>query len=132
MPQLEVSTYPSQIFWLLICLFFLLSFVKHVFIPRMNRILEARDKKVFGDLERTKEIKETVVSLEKEYTEKIATNKIKARGQKEQQLKEFEALRASRITQIARAFARKRAVLEKEQLLHFTVEKKFQNILLKR
>lgn len=132
MPQLEFSTYPSQIFWLLICIFFLISFMKHVFVPRMNFIFETRDKRIYGDLERTKELKEMGQSLRKEYNNKIHENKVKARHQQEIQLEEFELLREGRLSQLNRIFFRKRLLLQKEKLLHVSVDKKFQDILLKR
>lgn len=131
MPQLEFSTYPSQIFWLLICIFFLISFMKHVFVPRMNFIFETRDKRIYGDLERTKELKEMGQSLRKEYNNKIHENKVKARHQQEIQLEEFELLREGRLSQLNRIFFRKRLLLQKEKLLHVSVDKKFQDILLK-
>lgn len=132
MPQLDIATYPSQVFWLLACMLFLLSFVKHVFVPRMGAVLELRDKKIYGDLERTKEIKEIVQQLRKECTAKINENKLNACQQKELQVQEFETLRASRAAQITRAFTRKRTQLEKETRLPVPSAPNFVDLLLKR
>lgn len=106
--------------------------MKHVFVPRMNFIFETRDKRIYGDLERTKELKEMGQSLRKEYNNKIHENKVKARHQQEIQLEEFELLREGRLSQLNRIFFRKRLLLQKEKLLHVSVDKKFQDILLKR
>jgi F-type H+-transporting ATPase subunit b len=46
MPQLDVSTYPGQLFWLFVS-FFLLWFVLHVWlVPRFSRIFEKRRKHI--------------------------------------------------------------------------------------
>ncbi len=42
MPQLDMSTFPSQIFWLVICFGILCFAMVTILIPRMSKIMESR------------------------------------------------------------------------------------------
>lgn len=42
MPQLDMSTFPSQIFWLVICFGILCFAMVAILIPRMSKIMESR------------------------------------------------------------------------------------------
>ena len=42
LPQLEIGTYSSQIFWLVICVSIIYVCLKHIFIPRIENSIEAR------------------------------------------------------------------------------------------
>lgn len=46
MPQLDVSTYPSQIFWLLICFGILCFAIAGFLAPRFGRAVESREMKL--------------------------------------------------------------------------------------
>jgi F-type H+-transporting ATPase subunit b len=56
-PQLDVSTFASQIFWLIICfgtLYWLLS--RHA-LPRVSEILEARQDRIAADLDQAQRLR---------------------------------------------------------------------------
>ena len=40
MPQLDISTYSSQIFWFFLCFGFLILFIKNKLIPKIDLIIE--------------------------------------------------------------------------------------------
>ena len=54
MPQMEISTFPGQIFWLFVCFFLTLGIVNYWFIPKMKRIQNLREKKIEHFLEQAK------------------------------------------------------------------------------
>lgn len=49
MPQLEVAHYPSQLFWLLICLGILGWLMKAFLVPRLCKAIELRTQKIEAD-----------------------------------------------------------------------------------
>ncbi len=50
MPQLDPSSYPSQIFWLAVFFALFYGFMLTVAMPRLHRILEARQARISDDL----------------------------------------------------------------------------------
>ncbi len=50
MPQFDVSTFPSQLFWLLISFLALFLFTKYVSGPRIAYVLKSRQSKIEADL----------------------------------------------------------------------------------
>jgi F-type H+-transporting ATPase subunit b len=46
MPQLDVVSFPSQVFWLVIFFFVFYSFVAGHFVPLLHKIIQTRSKKV--------------------------------------------------------------------------------------
>lgn len=51
MPQLEVSTYVSQIFWLIVCFSLLYYLLSRKALPRVAETLEARADRIKADLD---------------------------------------------------------------------------------
>lgn len=49
MPQFEVATYPSQIFWLIICFVFLCTIMARFLVPRLTEALEGREQRLQQD-----------------------------------------------------------------------------------
>lgn len=64
MPQLDSSTYASQLFWL--GLIFLLIFlgVRYYFAPRLKDLFQRREERFDGKLEAAKKLKEEAEALE--------------------------------------------------------------------
>lgn len=50
LPQLNVHTYPSQIFWLVLCFGVLYLLTQFVFGPQIDNILRTRQNKIDGDI----------------------------------------------------------------------------------
>ncbi|MGI9419142.1 MAG: F0F1 ATP synthase subunit B' [Geminicoccaceae bacterium] len=57
MPQLEVSTYVSQIFWLIVCFSFLYYLLSRKALPRVAEVLEARADRIRADLDEAQRLK---------------------------------------------------------------------------
>jgi F-type H+-transporting ATPase subunit b len=63
MPQLDILTFPSQIFWLMVTFFGLFLLVKYVIMPRMDQIQDARWERQDNNLQRASELKEEAQAL---------------------------------------------------------------------
>lgn len=48
MPQLDLVTFPSQVFWLAIIFMSFYAFVSGHFVPMLHKIIQTRSKKVFA------------------------------------------------------------------------------------
>ena len=46
MPQLEITTYPSQIFWLVVSFIILYLIMSRVIIPKISSLIKSRDSEI--------------------------------------------------------------------------------------
>lgn len=65
MPQLDFSTYSSQIFWFLICFAILYYFAHFIILPRIKEIIENRDNTIQKDENLAKELDSEISNLNK-------------------------------------------------------------------
>lgn len=96
MPQLDISTYSSQLFWLFICFLSLYIFTSRVSIPRISRIMEARWQRIEGTLKTADEFKEEAEGIQKEFEEAIKGAREKAHQTMTAKRLEVNALMAER------------------------------------
>lgn len=130
-PQLDFATYPSQIFWLLVCVCVLFSFVKLVFVPRLAYILDTREKRIQGDKDKAQDVILSTQKIQKEYEDQLQENRHRARQQREAQMKEFNERRQERFEKLQRSFERKRAALEKGDVRPTLESPNFIDVLLR-
>ena len=71
MPQLDFSTFPNQIFWLVIFCVVLFAIVKLFIIPRMEDIFANRRKIIDGNIAKAEEIRLRVSEIEKQIEEEL-------------------------------------------------------------
>ena len=71
MPQLDFSTFPNQIFWLVIFCVILFAIVKLFIIPRMEDIFANRRKIIDGNVAKAEEIRLRVGEIEKQIEEEL-------------------------------------------------------------
>lgn len=131
-PQMDFSTYPSQVFWLLLCVLFLFFFIKNVFLPRITAILEARDRRIQGDKERALEARARAKQLKQDYEEKILENRMEVRHQVEKGLQELRQVREERFSELQKEFIERCTSLEKKKFFEVSVEQDFVSILLRK
>jgi F-type H+-transporting ATPase subunit b len=80
MPQLDPSSYGSQLFWLAVffCLFYL--FLSLVAVPRLREILTTRHNRIEGDLNYATEASHQAEHLKQEWDQKLAEARDEGRG----------------------------------------------------
>ena len=71
MPQLDFSTFPNQIFWLVVFCVVLFAIVKFFIIPRMEDIFANRRKIIDGNIAKAEEIRLRVGEIEKQIEEEL-------------------------------------------------------------
>lgn len=57
LPQLDVSTFPMQLFWLAISFALLYLLLSRITLPRLRRMVGRRDELIGGDLERAEQLR---------------------------------------------------------------------------
>ena len=57
MPQLDLSTFPTQLFWLAVTFFVLYVLMSKIALPRIGDILEERQKRISDDLDQADRLK---------------------------------------------------------------------------
>lgn len=63
MPQLDTSSFLSQIFWLIISFSFLYLMVSKIFYPKTKNILNLRHSKISSDLKKAEELNNEAESI---------------------------------------------------------------------
>jgi F-type H+-transporting ATPase subunit b len=81
MPQLEVSTYVSQIFWLIVCFSILYYLLSKKALPRVAEILEARADRIRADLDEAQRLKKDAQDALGRYEQVVAEAQAKAQAQ---------------------------------------------------
>ncbi len=84
MPQLDISTFLPQVFWLLITFSALYYLMARFALPRVGEILEERQNRLDGDLEQAEKFKADSEALEADYDQLTA----KARAEAQAHLRE--------------------------------------------
>ena len=75
MPQLDFSTFPNQVFWLVVFCVVLFAIVKFFIIPRMEDIFANRRKIIDGNIAKAEEIRIRVSEIEKQIEEELQKTK---------------------------------------------------------
>ena len=72
MPQLDVSSFPSQIFWLIICFSVLYYLLSRRALPRISETLEARQDRIAADLDQAQRLRRDAEMALASYEEAMA------------------------------------------------------------
>jgi F-type H+-transporting ATPase subunit b len=78
MPQFDVTTFSSQIFWLLICFIILCVFMATHLAPRLASTLEGRERRLQEDWERAKSLNIEMETLQTESKLRLRKSQEKA------------------------------------------------------
>lgn len=78
LPQLDVATFPTQIFWLIISFAVLYMFMSRVVVPRIAEVLEERQDRIADDIETAERFKAEAEAVKGEYEETLADSRAKA------------------------------------------------------
>ena len=80
LPQMDVSTFPSQLFWLAVSFGFLYFVVSALVLPGLSGAIANRRSRISGDLDKAATLKVEAETAEKSYTAALADAKAKARA----------------------------------------------------
>ena len=72
LPQLNIDTFGSQIFWLIVALLVLYWLMSKMALPRIGSVLEERADAIAGDLDRAEELKRKAQEAEVAYKQALA------------------------------------------------------------
>lgn len=78
MPQLDISTWANQIFWLLVALVVIYFVLSRVALPRIGAVLAERSGTITNDLAAAEELKQKAVAAEKAYNDALAKARAEA------------------------------------------------------
>lgn len=78
MPQLDFSTWPNQIFWLLVTLVVIYLVLSRIALPRIGAVLADRKSTITNDLAAAEELKQRAVTAEKAYQDALANARSEA------------------------------------------------------
>ena len=78
LPQMDISSYSSQIFWLIITFGILYIFMWKIAIPQLRTTVEERKDKISNDLSDAEQLKIEAQSILEEYEAKITSSNIEA------------------------------------------------------
>ncbi len=72
MPQLEFSTFPNQIFWLVVTLVVIYLILSRVALPRIGAVLADRQGTITSDIAKAEELKRQAEEAEEAYNRALA------------------------------------------------------------
>lgn len=78
MPQLDFSTFPNQIFWLVVTLVIIYWLLSNISLPRIASILSERLGTITADIAAAEELKARAVEAEEAYNKALAEARAKA------------------------------------------------------
>ena len=78
LPQLDIQTYPSQIFWLIITFIVLYFLVSKIAVPRISEVLGEREERIADDLDKAETLKKEAETVRVEYERALTEARDKA------------------------------------------------------
>ena len=78
LPQLDVATYSSQVFWLIISFIVLYFLVAKLAMPRIAEVLEERQERIEDDLDKAETLKKEAYQVRIEYEKALSAAREKA------------------------------------------------------
>ena len=78
MPQLDFSTFPNQIFWLVVTLVVIYLVLSRIALPRIGAVLAERSGTITNDIAAAEELKQKAVEAEAAYEKALADARAQA------------------------------------------------------
>ena len=113
MPQLDVSTFPTQIFWLAVTFALLYVLMARVAMPRIESVVEGRRRRIEGDLEKAAQMKAEAEAVMAAYEKALADARHQAQLTMKETAERLDAEAAARQRQAAALIAAKTGEAEK-------------------
>jgi F-type H+-transporting ATPase subunit b len=102
MPQLDPSLFATQLFWLLITFLALFLIAWKVALPRITEVLDARQTRVDGDLEKARALKEEAENVLAAYEKTLADATLQAQDIHRQMVQTLADERTQRQEELSR------------------------------
>jgi F-type H+-transporting ATPase subunit b len=80
MPQLDFSTFPNQIFWLVVTMVIIYFVMSRIALPRIAAVLADRHGAIQGDLDKAEEMKAKAVEAEEAYNKALVDARAQAQS----------------------------------------------------
>ena len=80
MPQLDFSTFPNQIFWLVVTLIVIYFLMSRIALPRIASVLAERHGAIQSDLDKAEQMKAKAVEAEAAYHQALVDARAKAQA----------------------------------------------------
>jgi len=80
LPQLDFTSFPTQIFWLVVTIVVLFQLMNKIALPRIASVLEERADAIADDLDRAEEFKQKAAEAEAAYQQALAEARAKAQA----------------------------------------------------
>jgi F-type H+-transporting ATPase subunit b len=113
MPQLDIATFPTQIFWLLVTFTVLYFLMAKLAVPKIESVVEGRRRKVEGDLEKAAQMKAEAEAVIAAYEKALADARHQAQLTMRETTEKLAAEAAERQRQAAAIIAEKTSEAEK-------------------
>lgn len=81
LPQLDLGTFPTQIFWLIISFGLLYWIMTKMAVPRIAEVLEERQDRISDDLETAERLNSEAKSVQEAYEQALSDARAQAHGQ---------------------------------------------------
>ena len=99
MPQLDFSTFPSQLFWLAITFAVLYVLMAKLILPRIEGVIGARQTRMDGDLERASRLQSEAEAVMAAYERALASAREKAQATMKETTDRLNAIAAEQQAQ---------------------------------
>src|SRR5215472_16900867 len=113
MPQLDVTTFVPQLFWLAVTFIALLLLMSRVALPRVGRALDARRQRLDLDLARAAELRAEAEAVVAAYQKTLAAARAEAQAAMKETAERLAAEAAERQGQLAASLAQDIAAAER-------------------
>jgi F-type H+-transporting ATPase subunit b len=113
MPQMDFSTYPTQLFWLAVTFIALYGLMKWLALPRVAAAIEARRRRLDDDLGRAAQLRQEAEGVLAAYEKGLAAARAEAQAQLRQTAEKMAAEAAERQRRLGEALAAEIAAAER-------------------
>ena len=105
LPQLDITTWPSQLFWLVVTFVIGYILISYLVAPSISSVLENRSTKISNDLETAKKAQDNAKEVYTSYEESLSEARSQAAIAAAKALEEAKAETASRVAAINKKLA---------------------------
>jgi F-type H+-transporting ATPase subunit b len=112
MPQLDLSTFPSQIFWLAVFFVVLYLLMARLALPRIEKIIDERRNRVEGDLDKAGQMKSEAEAVIAAYEKALADARHQAQLTMKETGERLGTIAAERLRQAGSVIAERTIIAE--------------------